>query len=91
MTYNPTIAYHAKHELRGWSEVCRYPADWAGWHTFDKSMIEVFANDRQAAVAWHEYKPENLNVSLFSKGDDLVVKRVTAWKMKSIYESTRAQ
>jgi len=57
----------------------------------DKSMIEVFANDRQAAVAWHEYKPENLNVSLFSKGDDLVVKRVTAWKMKSIYESTRAR
>jgi beta-fructofuranosidase len=57
----------------------------------DKSMIEVFANDRQAAVAWHEYKPANINVSLFSKGDDLVVKRVTAWKMKSIYESTRAR
>ncbi|MFM8733672.1 MAG: GH32 C-terminal domain-containing protein, partial [Pirellulales bacterium] len=52
----------------------------------DKSMIEVFANDRQAAVAWHEYKPENLHVSLFAKGGDLVVKRVTAWNMKSIYE-----
>ena len=52
----------------------------------DKSMIEVFANDRQAAVAWHEYKPENLNVSLFAKGGDLVVKQVTAWKMKSICE-----
>ena len=49
-------------------------------------MVEVFANDRQAAVAWHEYKPENLNVSLFAKGGDLVVKQVTAWKMKSIYE-----
>lgn len=44
-----------------------------------------------AAVAWHEYKPQNLNVSLFSKGGDLVVTRVTAWKMKSIYEITKAQ
>jgi beta-fructofuranosidase len=52
----------------------------------DKSMIEVFANDRQAAVAWHEYPPDRLNVSLFAKGGDLVVKQVTAWKMKSIYE-----
>lgn len=49
----------------------------------DKSMIEVFANDRQAAVAWHEYLPENLNVSLFSKGGDLTVKKVTGWKMRS--------
>ena len=52
----------------------------------DKSMIEVFANDRQAAVAWHEYPQDHLNVSLFAKGGDLVVKQVTAWKMKSIYE-----
>lgn len=52
----------------------------------DKSMIEVFVNDRQATVAWHEYSPENLRVSLFSKGGDIVVKQLTAWKMKSIYE-----
>lgn len=51
----------------------------------DKSMIEVFANDRQAVVAWHEYLPENINISLFSKGGDMKVKKVTAWKMKSIY------
>jgi len=37
-------------------------------------------------VAWHEYPPDHLNVSLFTKGGDLVVKQVTAWKMKSIYE-----
>jgi hypothetical protein len=49
-------------------------------------MIEVFANDRQAAVAWHEYPPENLHVSLFSKGGDLTVKKVTGWKMKSIWK-----
>ena len=52
----------------------------------DKSMIEVFANDRQAAVAWHEYSPERLNVCLFTKASELVVKRVTAWQMKSIYD-----
>ena len=48
-------------------------------------MIEVFANDRQAAVAWHDYKPQDLQVSLFSKGGDLKVKKVSAWQMKSIY------
>jgi len=51
----------------------------------DKNMIEVFANDRQAAVAWHDYKPQALQVSLFSKGGDLKVKRMSAWQMKSIY------
>jgi sucrose-6-phosphate hydrolase SacC (GH32 family) len=51
----------------------------------DKNMIEVFVNDRQAAVAPHKYAPENLGVSLFSKGGDVVVKEVRGWKMKSIY------
>ncbi len=51
----------------------------------DKSMIEVFANDRQAAVAWHEYDPKELHVSLFSKGGDLKCKNVSSWKMNSIY------
>ena len=57
----------------------------------DKSMIEVFANDRQAAVAWHEYDPKDLHVSLFSKGGDLKVKKVSAWKMKSIYPKAAAK
>jgi sucrose-6-phosphate hydrolase SacC (GH32 family) len=51
----------------------------------DKNMIEVFANDRQAAVAPHRYAPGNLGVSLFSKGGDVVVREVKGWKMKSIY------
>ena len=51
----------------------------------DKNMIEVFANDRQAAVAWHDYDPKDLHVNLFSKGGDLKVKKVSAWQMKSIY------
>ena len=48
-------------------------------------MIEVFANDRQAAAAWHEYDPQDLHISLLSKGGDLRVKRISAWQMKSIY------
>ena len=51
----------------------------------DKNMIEVFANDRQAAVAWHEYDPQDLHVSLFSKGGDLKCKSIFSWKMNSIY------
>ena len=50
----------------------------------DKNMIEVFANDRQAALAWHEYDPQDLQVRLFSKGGDLKVKRMSAWQVKSI-------
>ncbi|MDP6636920.1 MAG: GH32 C-terminal domain-containing protein [Phycisphaerae bacterium] len=51
----------------------------------DKSMIEVFANDRQAVVTWHEYDPKNIRVSLFSRGGELKIKSITAWNMKSIY------
>jgi sucrose-6-phosphate hydrolase SacC (GH32 family) len=52
----------------------------------DKNLVEVFANDHQAAVSAGKYVPENLTVTLFSKGGDAVIKKkVTAWKMKSIY------
>ena len=51
----------------------------------DKRMVEVFTNDRQAAVAWHDYDAEDLHVSLFSNGGDLKVKSVSAWQMNSIY------
>jgi sucrose-6-phosphate hydrolase SacC (GH32 family) len=54
----------------------------------DKSIIEVFVNDRQAAVAPHKYAPENLGVRLFSRGGDIAAKEVTGWKMHSIYEGT---
>ena len=54
----------------------------------DKNMIEVFANDRQAAVAWHEYDPKDLHISLFSKGGDLKVKSVSAWKMNSSWSQS---
>jgi beta-fructofuranosidase len=55
----------------------------------DKNLVEVFANDRQAAVAAPRYDPGNVGVSLFSKGGEAVVKEVKSWKMKSIYAGER--
>ena len=54
----PIIAYHAKHELRGWSEVCRYPANWAGWHAFDRSMISELLREGHQVVTcgWNMYQ-----------------------------------
>jgi len=52
----------------------------------DKSMVEVFVNDRQAAVYMHQHDKENVGISLFSKGGDITAK-VKGWKMKSIYTS----
>ena len=54
----------------------------------DKNVIEVFANERQAAVASHAYAGENVAVSLFSKGGDVQVINVQGWKMNSIYTLT---
>jgi len=51
----------------------------------DKNMIEVFANDRQAAVAAHDHAEGNLGIRLFTNGGDLVVPQVKAWTMTSIY------
>jgi beta-fructofuranosidase len=54
----------------------------------DKSIIEVFVDDRRAALAPHRYEPENLGVALLSKGGDIVVKSPIAWDMRSIYDAT---
>ena len=52
----------------------------------DKNLVEVFANDRQAVSYAHSQDiRKNPNISLFVKGSDLRVKKVTAWKMKSIW------
>ena len=51
----------------------------------DKNLVEVFANDRQAAVAAQKYEPERLGISLFSKGGDAAVKEVRSWRMRSIW------
>ena len=54
----------------------------------DKNLVEVFANDRQAAAIAHKHIRENPNISLFTKDTDLEVNKVKAWKMKSIYEDS---
>jgi sucrose-6-phosphate hydrolase SacC (GH32 family) len=53
----------------------------------DKNMIEVFANDRQAAVASYRYPADHLGISLFSRDGETSVPEVKAWKMKSIYQA----
>jgi hypothetical protein len=45
----------------------------------DKNLVEVFANDRQAAVTADKYIPENLAIQLFSKGGDSLVTQVRSW------------
>ena len=51
----------------------------------DKNLVEVFANDRQAAVFAHAHVRENPNIRLFSKGGDAAVKSIKAWKIRTIY------
>ena len=51
----------------------------------DKNLVEVFANDRQAAIFAAPYVRDNTDVRLFSDGGDSVVKDVKRWRMKSVY------
>jgi len=52
----------------------------------DKNLVEIFANNRQAMAFAHKRTHALANTRLFSNGSDLQVKKVTAWKMKSIYQ-----
>jgi len=52
----------------------------------DKKIVEVFANDRQAAVVAHQSLRKHTNVSFFTKDTSVKVKEVRAWTMKSIYK-----
>lgn len=51
----------------------------------DKTLIEVFANDRQAALAVCA-APKGTHVALLSEGGDATADNVRCWKMKSAYE-----
>lgn len=58
----------------------------------DKNFVEVFANDRQAAVAAAgPYVQEKTSVSLFSKGGDTAATSVRSWKMRSIYSEGKPE
>ena len=51
----------------------------------DKNLVEVFANDRQAAVFAHRHIRGDPNIRLFAKGGNAAVESVKAWNIKSIY------
>jgi len=51
----------------------------------DKDLVEVFANDRQAAVWKHDYIRKDPDISLFTKDADVKISKLAVWKMKSIY------
>jgi len=52
----------------------------------DKNLVEVFANDRQAAVTAVKYEPENLMPFLYISCDEPTAVEIKSWKMKSIYQ-----
>ena len=58
MQYITLIAYHSRKDNTGWREECRQPADWSGWHAFDKGMIEWLLNSDNLVVTigWNMYQ-----------------------------------
>lgn len=52
----------------------------------DRSMVEVFVNDRQAAVYMQKHDKDHVGIRLFSTGGDLTA-NVKGWKLQSIYTS----
>lgn len=55
----------------------------------DGSIIEVFANDRVAALSPHRHEPGDVGVSLLSRGGPAVAREVGGWKMRPIYGPAR--
>ncbi len=52
----------------------------------DKNLVEVFANDRQAAVFAAKSPRPDPNVSLYAKGGTASVKSIKAWRLHTIYK-----
>ena len=55
----------------------------------DTTLVEVFANERQYVMTDKEGSAggkTNVHVALFSRGGDVTVDRITAWRMKSAFE-----
>jgi sucrose-6-phosphate hydrolase SacC (GH32 family) len=51
----------------------------------DKNLVEVFANDRQAAVFAVPNARAEPRISLRAHGGDAQIKNLTAWKLRSIF------
>ena len=54
----------------------------------DKNLVEIFANDRQAAAYANKEIREKPNFSFFTNDRSLVIQEVKTWKMNSAYRST---
>ena len=54
----------------------------------DKNLVEVFANDRQAAAYANKEIREKPDISFFTNDRSLVIQEVNTWKMRSAYGST---
>jgi sucrose-6-phosphate hydrolase SacC (GH32 family) len=52
----------------------------------DKNLVEVFANERQAAVFAVKSAQARPNVSLCAVGGNATVRSIRAWRMRTIYE-----
>ena len=50
----------------------------------DRSVVEVFANDRQAVVKQHENAADDVWVYLFSEGGDMEIPEVKGWQMRAV-------
>lgn len=46
----------------------------------DRSLVEIFINDRQAIVQMHLYQPEDVGICLYSEGGNIEA-GVMGWKM----------
>lgn len=57
----------------------------------DKNMVEVFANDRQAAAVAQDEITSDLDIRLFSEDREVVVEEAIAWKMKPIFGKQMSQ
>jgi beta-fructofuranosidase len=52
----------------------------------DKSVVEVFANNRQCVAARvYPGMEDSVGVSICSRGNDCFVEKLKAWKLNSIY------
>ena len=50
----------------------------------DHSIVEVFANDRQAIVKQYDYMPGDVGVCLFSEGAKMNVSEVKNWQIAAV-------
>lgn len=57
----------------------------------DNALIEVFAGDRQAIAYTHRRSHPHANNQLFSDQGNMLVKQITAWKMRSPWVGEEAE